>query len=222
MSVANRVIKNTGFLYAKMGITMFISLYTTRLILNALGAEDFGIFNIVAGVIAMLGFLNTSMASATQRFMSYSEGEGDSVKQMSIFNVSLTLHMAIALIVAIVLLISGYFFFNVVLNIPEERINSAHIIYYFMIASTVFTIMGVPYEAVLNAHENMLYFSIVGVIESFLKLAAAFVVVYTLSDKLIIYGALTAGITLVSTLIMRGYCHKNYQECVIQSYKILE
>lgn len=76
-STANRVIKNTGYLYAKMGITMFVSLYTTRLILNSLGASDFGIFNIVGGAIAMLGFLNAAMANATQRFMSYSEGEGD-------------------------------------------------------------------------------------------------------------------------------------------------
>mgnify|MGYP006912636777 CR=1 FL=1 len=81
MSTAARVAKNTGYLYAKMGITMFISLYTTRLILNSLGTSDFGIFNIVGGAIAMLGFLNAAMAGATQRFMSYTEGEGDKEKQ---------------------------------------------------------------------------------------------------------------------------------------------
>lgn len=111
MSTANRIIKNTGFLYAKMGITMFISLYTTRLILNSLGASDFGIFNIVGGAIAMLGFLNAAMASATQRFMSYSEGEGDKEKQKSIFNVSFILHLLISFVVGIALLIAGYFFF---------------------------------------------------------------------------------------------------------------
>ena len=89
-STANRVIKNTGYLYAKMGITVFVSLYTTRLILNSLGASDFGIFNIVGGAIAMLGFLNAAMASATQRFMSYSEGEGDKEKQKSIFKKLMT------------------------------------------------------------------------------------------------------------------------------------
>ena len=122
MSVAHRVIKNTGFLYAKMGITMFISLYTTRLVLNSLGAADFGIFNIVGGAIAMLGFLNASMASATQRFMSYSEGEGDKEKQKKIFNISIVLHFIIALVLGIALLIAGFFFFNGVLNIDPSRV----------------------------------------------------------------------------------------------------
>ncbi|MDZ4331607.1 MAG: hypothetical protein U0945_13630, partial [Flavobacterium sp.] len=117
MQTAHRVAKNTGILYAKMGITMFISLYTTRLILNALGAGDFGIFNIVGGAISMLGFLNSAMAGATQRFMSYSEGSGDKEKQKKIFNISLVIHFCIAFIMCLVLIIAGYFFFNGLLNI---------------------------------------------------------------------------------------------------------
>lgn len=109
-STAKRVIKNTGFLYAKMSITMFISLYATRLILNSLGASDFGIFNIVGGAIAMLGFLNGAMASATQRFMSYSEGEGNKEKQKCIFNISLALHFVISILVGIILLAAGFVF----------------------------------------------------------------------------------------------------------------
>lgn len=109
-STANRIIKNTGYLYAKMGITMFISLYTTRLILNSLGASDFGIYNIVGGAIAMLGFLNSAMAGATQRFMSFTEGEGNKEKQKGIFNVSLVLHFCIAIIAGVALIIAGIFF----------------------------------------------------------------------------------------------------------------
>ena len=214
-STANRVIKNTGFLYAKMGITMFISLYTTRLILNSLGASDFGIFNIVGGAIAMLGFLNAAMASATQRFMSYSEGEGDKEKQKSIFNVSFVLHLGISLIVGIVLLIAGYFFFNGILNIPEERVFAAKVVYGSLIVSTMFTVMTVPYDATMNARENMKYYAIVGVFESFLKLAVAFACVYTVYDKLIVYGVLMACIPLITLTIMRVYCHKHYEECVI-------
>ncbi len=215
MSTANRVIKNTGFLYAKMGITMFISLYTTRLILNALGAEDFGIFNIVGGAIAMLGFLNAAMAGATQRFMSYTEGEGDKEKQKKIFNISIILHLGIALLMAVVLLMAGYFFFNGILNIAPERMYAAKVVYASLIVSTVFTVMTVPYDAVLNAHENMLYYSIVGIIESLLKLAVALVVVNTLGDKLVLYGILMAIIPLITMLIMRIYCHRNYVECII-------
>lgn len=218
-STANRVIKNTGFLYAKMGITMFISLYTTRLILNSLGASDFGIFNIVGGAISMLGFLNAAMASATQRFMSYSEGEGNKEKQKSIFNVSFILHLIISLIVGVVLLIAGYFFFNGILNIPEDRIFAAQVVYGSLIVSTMFTVMTVPYDAAMNAHENMKYYAIVGVLESLLKLLVAFACVYTSHDKLIVYGAFMACIPLITLSIMRIYCHKNYEECIIAPQK---
>ncbi|MDO6739097.1 hypothetical protein [Wenyingzhuangia sp. 2_MG-2023] len=215
MSTANKVLKNTGFLYAKMGITMFISLYTTRLVLNGLGAVDFGIFNVVGGAIAMLGFLHAAMAGATQRFMSFYEGKGELNKQKQIFNVSLVLHFFIALILGLVLLIAGYFFFNGVLNIPEARIYAAKVVYTSLIVSTLFTVMSVPYEAVLNAHENMLYYSIVGVLESLLKLTVALVIVNYVGDKLELYGILMACIPLVVLTIMRIYCHKKYRECVI-------
>lgn len=216
MSTATRIIKNTGYLYAKMGITMFISLYTTRLILNSLGASDFGIFNIVGGAIAMLGFLNGAMASATQRFMSYSEGEGNKEKQKSIFTVSLVLHFSIAFIVGITLLIAGYFFFNGILNIPADRIFAAKVVYGSLIVSTMFTVMTVPYDAAMNAHENMKYYAIVGIFESLLKLAVALACVYTSYDKLIVYGSLMACIPLITLTIMRVYCHKHYKECTIQ------
>lgn len=219
MSGVNRVVKNTGFLYAKMGITIFVSLYTTRLILSALGVADFGIFNIVGGAIAMLGFLNAAMSSATQRFMSFSEGEGDIEKQKSIFNISIVLHFIIAIIAGISLFVAGYFFFNDVLNIPIERMYSARMVYYFMILSTMITIMTVPYDAVMNAHENMFYYAIVGIIESLLKLGVAFIVVYTLADKLIVYGALMSGVSFIVMIILRVYCNKKYIECVIAPKK---
>lgn len=214
-NTANRVIKNTGFLYAKMGITMFISLYTTRLVLNSLGASDFGIFNIVGGAIAMLGFLNAAMASATQRYMSYCEGEGNKQKQKSIFNISIILHAVIAVLAGLALLIAGYFFFNGILNIPPDRIFAAKVVYGSLIVSTVFTIITVPYDAVLNAHENMKYYAVVGVFESLLKLLVAFIVVYISTDKLIIYGVLMACIPLITLSVMRIYCHRHYEECIV-------
>lgn len=215
-STANRVIKNAGYLYAKMGITMFISLYTTRLILNSLGVSDFGIFNIVGGAIAMLGFLNAAMAGTTQRFMSYTEGEGNKEKQKNIFNVSLILHFIIACLVGIALLIAGLFFFNGILNIPIERIYAAKVVYGSLIISTMFTIMSVPYDATLNAHENMRYYAFVGILESLLKLMVALTCVYTQKDKLITYGALMACIPLITLTIMRVYCHRHYEECTIK------
>ena len=215
-STSRRVAVNTGILYAKIGITMFISLYTTRLILNSLGASDFGIFGIVGMAISMLGFLGSLMASATQRFISYAQGEGDTEKQKSIFNISVVLHFLIALVVVIVLLITGQLLFSGALNIPAERIFAARMIYYFMTAGFFFTILSVPYEAVLNAHENMLYYAIVGIFESVLKLTVAIIVVYTMFDKLIVYGALMAGISFTTMSIMWLYCRSNYGECVLR------
>ena len=214
-STANRIIKNTGYLYAKMGITMFISLYTTRLILNSLGASDFGIFNIVGGAIAMLGFLNASMASATQRFLSYAEGGNDKNRQKQIFNISIILHGILAVIIIISLLIAGWFFFNGILNIPSERYFAAKVIYGCLIVSTVLTVINVPYDAVMNAHENMKYYAFVGVFESVLKLIVALCCVYTTTDKLITYGILMMCIPFITLTIMKIYCHRRYGECVI-------
>ena len=216
MSTATRVIKNSGFLYIKMGITVFISLYTTRLILASLGESDFGIFNIVGGAIGMLGFLNSTLANATQRFMSYAEGEGELDNKKKIFNVSIVLHLIIALLTAILLIGAMFPLFNGILNIDSGRIFSAKIVYISLVVSTLLTIINVPYDAVMNAHENMLYYSIVGVFESLLRLVVAFVCVYATGDKLIVYGILMACIPLVTLSIMKVYCHKKYEECSLE------
>ncbi|MFD2934158.1 MATE family efflux transporter [Spirosoma flavum] len=215
MQAANRVIKNTGILYARMAITVFMSLYATRLILNGLGITDFGIFNVVAGAISMLTFLNSAMSAATQRFMSFAEGEGDFSKLKSIFNVSIVLHIIIAILVFLVLEGVGYFLFNGILKIPESRMEVTKIIFQFMIVSTLLTIISVPYDAVISAHENMLLFAILGIIESTLKLAIALYITYTHYDKLIVYGLLTAALTITILTFKRIYCHKKYTECGI-------
>lgn len=213
MTTSERILKNTGFLYIKMGITVFISLYTTRLVLNALGASDFGIFGVVGGAITMMGFLNSAMASATQRFMSYSQGEGNKERQRYIFNNSLVLHWCIAIVVALLLEIAALFFFNGILNIAPGRIEAAKWIYHFMVISTLFTIFSVPYDAAINAHENMFYYAVVGILESILKLGIAFYVVYTAHDKLIIYGLLMAILAIFLLFIKQVYCQANYDEC---------
>lgn len=213
-STANRVAKNTGYLYVKMGITMFISLWITRIILASLGASDFGIFNIVGGSIAMLGFLNASMANATQRFMSFYLGGTDIEKSQKIFNGSIVLHFLIALVIVLFLVIAGRFFFDGILNIPDERLWAAKVVYASLIISTAFTMVSVPYDAMLNAHENMKYYAVVGVIESILKLLIAFAIQYTSQDKLIVYGVLMACVSVITMSIMRVYCHRHYEECV--------
>ena len=212
-STAGRIIKNTGWLYAKMAVTMFISLWVTRLILGALGATDFGIYGIVGGAIAMLGFLNNAMAGATQRFMNYAEGAGDAHRKTEIFNVSVVIHWGVALTVALVLTVAAFIFFNGVLNIPADRMTAAYVAYACLIVSTVATIISVPYDAVLNAHENMRYYAFVGVLESLLKLAVAYAIVFASSDRLIMYSLLMMLIPITSRTIMQVYCTRHYAEC---------
>lgn len=216
MSTASRVFKNTWYLYAKMALTVFISLYSTRLILASLGEIDFGIFNVIGGSIALLGFINSTMANATQRFMSYAEGEGIVENQKRIFNISFVLHIAIAVLTVVILLAFMPLLFDRILNIAPHRVFAAKVVYFSFVFSTALTITNVPYDATLNAHENMLYYSVIGVVESLLRLAIAFACVYAPTDKLILYGVLMAAIPVVTLTVMKVYCHKHYAECVVR------
>jgi len=216
MQAVHRVAKNTGILYVKMAITLFISLYSTRLVLAALGAEDFGLFNLVGGVIAMLGFLNASMAASSQRFMSFAQGAGDLDKVKKIFNVSTLLHLCIAGVIVIAFEIVGYFLFNGILNIADNRMFVAKMIYQFMVISTFFTVISVPYEAVITSHENMLFYAIEGIAEAVIKLSIAFYITYDENDHLIMYGFLMALMSIFLLVLRRVYCHWKYQECEIK------
>ena len=211
-----RIVKNTIYLYGKMTITTVVLLYTTRLVLNALGDVDYGIFGIVGGVIAMLGFLNTAMASTTQRFFSYAEGEGRKDRLVSLFNNTIILHFIIGLVILGIMEAMCYPLFNGILNIPSERLFAAKCIYHFMAISTMLTIMTVPYDAIINAHEDLIYYSVIGIIEAFLKLGVAIFIINAKSDKLIVYGLLMAAISLIMMIVMRIYCHKHYSECIFQ------
>lgn len=215
-SVVRQIVRNTGWLYAKMGITMFISLWVTRLILQSLGASDFGIYNVVGGAISMLGFISGSLTSASTRFMAYAEGQGDSHRKIVIFNVCMTLHFAIAALMVVVFTFSSYIFFGGVLNIPPERMTAAYVVYGSMVAGLFFSITRVPYDAVLNAHERMKFYAIVGVMESVLKLLVAFACVYTSKDKLIVYGILMAVIPIAVNVVTRIYCKRHFNECLFQ------
>lgn len=213
MTTSVRVAKNTGFLYFRMGVSILISLYSTRLILAALGEIDFGIFNVIGGSVAMMGFLNSTLANATQRFMSFAEGKGDIISQKKIFNISIILHFIIAIITVLLLLAILPILFDRILNIPSDKIYSAKIVFGLLIISTALTIITVPYDAILNAHENMFYYAVVGILESLLKLGIAFICVYVIGNKLIIYSILMVILPIITFTIMAIYCHSHYSEC---------
>lgn len=215
MQAANKVVINTGFLYGKMLVTMFIALYATRLVLNGLGAEDYGIFNLVAGIVAMLSFLNSSMTLSTQRYMSFFLGSGNLLQLKKAFNSGVWLHLFISVLVVGLLELSGMYLFDQVLNIPEERLRAARIIFHCMTASAFFTIISVPFDALINTHENMLLVAVTGIVEAVLKLALAIGLSYMSGDKLIYYGAGLALLMVMMLAFKMLYCAARYTETAI-------
>jgi O-antigen/teichoic acid export membrane protein len=196
-----------------MAFTVFVNLYSTRLVLNALGVADFGIFGVIGSVLGMLGFLMAALASTTTRFVNYYEGKGEIEKLKIVFNNSILLHVALASFLVVILELALPFLFDGILNIPVNRVYAAKMIYHFMVVSTFFSVITVPYDATINAHENMLYYAVTGLLESVAKLGIAFYLLYTLSDKLIIYGFLTAILSIFLLFIKQIYCRIKYKEC---------
>lgn len=196
-----------------MLLSILVALYSTRLVLNTLGNDDYGIFNLVGGVIAMLSFLNAAMATSSQRYLTYYLGAKESNKLSKIFRSSIILHFAIGIIVVLLLELAGVYIFDDFLNIPKNRIETAKIVYHLMVISTFFTINAVPYDAAINAHEDMLFDAIVGIFESIMKLCIAIALIYVGYDKLILYALLIVALTIVIRIIKSVYCTTQYDEC---------
>lgn len=219
-ALVERVVKNTMLLYMRMGVTVFISLYSTRLILNTLGVEDFGIYNLIGSSVAMLTFLNNAMTSATQRFISFAQGSKDIKNVKDIFNASIYLHVIISVLIIAILEISGYFLFNKIYNIPSDRVLAAKLVYQFMVFGISFSVLSVPFDALINSHENMKFVAILGFSESIFKLIVAIIVLYVQYDKLLVYAVLTTSTILLLFIIRVQYCKRNYKECKIDNKKL--
>lgn len=215
-SANKRLAKNTLFLYLRMFLVLVVSLYTTRVVLNALGVVDYGIYNVVAGFVSMFAFLNTSMSNGIQRFYNFklgSEGE-DSIKK--VYNTALVIQSLLALIVVILLETVGLWYLNVKMVIPSERMATAQWIYQFSVMSLVIVIMQIPYSAAIMAHERMSYYAYVSIIEVVLKLVFALILPHVDSDKLLVYGVYSLGISLLNFLLFFIYSKRNFKSIVFQ------
>mgnify|MGYP003318727753 CR=1 FL=1 len=198
---------------------MAISLISVPLILHALGQNDYGLYNLISGVIVMLAFLNASMTISTQRFLSVAIGEGNIDKLNRIYTGSLILHFLLGVCIVVVFEIFYLFAFDGFFNIDESRIRAAKFIYQFLVVSMFFSIMSVPFNAVMNAKENMLAFSVIDIIDSLLKLTVAFLLSKYSGDRLIFYGLAVALISIMNTLISRIYVNLKYKEFVFNFKK---
>lgn len=211
MKTGNRIIINTIALWTRIVIGLFISLWSVPLVLRALGENDYGLYNLVAGVIAMLSFLKGAMTVSTQRFMSVTIGKNDDEILNKTYNAGIVLHLIIGLAIVLGFEICGLFLFDGFLNIEQSRIYSAKIIYQILIASTFLTVITVPYNAAINAHEDLIVFSLIGIGDALLKLGLAFFLFTVNSDRLIVYGLGIAGIAVVNIIITRVYVFIKYK-----------
>jgi O-antigen/teichoic acid export membrane protein len=215
MKPANRVVFNTGVLYARLLIALVIGLFTSRLVLSALGETDYGIYALVAGVVGMLGILNASMATASMRFMAHSLGTCNEETIRKTFNTTLFLHFIIGLIVVIIMEIGGLLMFEYLLNIPEGRVLDAKIIFHFMVITTFVTIISVPYDAVIYSHEDIVALSLVDLLGSILSLGIAVYITYSTSHLLVLYGCLQLLTQIILRIIKQWYSRSRFHECKI-------
>lgn len=211
MKTESRVIINSVALWSRNVITLLISLWTVPLVLRALGENDYGLFNLVAGVIAMLSFLNGAMTVSTQRYMSVNLGKNDINLLNKTYNASIVLHLIIGLAIVIGFELCGFFLFDGFLNIDPSRIGAAKIVYQILIVSTFLTIITVPYDAAINAHEDLIVFSLIGIGDALLKLGLAYFLFIVSSDRLVIYGVGVALIAILNVLVTRAYVIVKYK-----------
>lgn len=215
MSDNKTIAKNTVFLYTRMLINMFVTLYTSRVVLNILGVSDYGIYNLVAGVIAMFSFLNNSMSSATQRFINFEKANNEIDKIRLVFNLSLKNHFYISLILVILCETFGLWFLNNKLNIPDNRMFAANIVFQVAILSTFFDINRIPFGAMIIAFEKMSFYAFLGVVETINKILIIVALSFVKNvDYLILYSFLYFISGFITNMLFFLFCKINFKEYV--------
>ena len=212
---SKKILKNTIILYARMIFIMLIALYTSRVVLKSLGIEDYGLYNVVGGVVAIFSFLRSSMTTSTQRFLSYELGRIRGTDESNrVFCASVTTHICISIVLFVLCETVGLWLLNSQVNIPEGRELAANVIFHFSVVSICTSLLTVPYTACVIAHEDMTYFAYVSIFESFLNLFIAISISYTSSmDRLILYGFLIMMIAIINITIYWLICRRSYKEC---------
>ena len=207
-----RIAKNTLMLYMRMFLVMGVSLFTSREILRILGVEDFGIYNVVAGIVVLFSFINAAMTASTQRFLNFELGRGNTDEARKIFAASLNIYISIVIVFIILAETVGLWFLNKYINIPPGRMSAANWVYQATIVATALSFVRTPYNAAIIAYERMSFYAYTSIVEVVLKL----VIIYILSvftDKLIGYGWLLSAITLIMLIIYVAFCRKAFIIC---------
>ncbi len=207
-----RIAKNTFFLYFRMILMMLVALYTSRVVLDYLGVVDYGLYNVVGGIVIMFSFFNTCMSSATQRFLTFELARGNDEKLKKTFSTALNIHLLLCIVVVILAETIGLFFLNTYLNIPDNRYLAANVVYQCSIATFCVNLIQVPYNATLIAHERMSIYAYLSLLEVFLKLGIVYALLLFENDRLIVYGILVVIVQILIRSIYQFYCKRNYKE----------
>jgi len=210
---SKRIAKNTLLLYIRMLFLMLISLYTSRVILNALGVNDFGIYNVVGGVVTMFSILSSSLSAAISRFITFELGKNDEEKLKKVFSASVTIQLILSIIIAILIEVVGVWFLNEKMSIPTNRLYAANWVMQFSVITFVINLISVPYNATIIAHERMSAFAYISILEGVGKLAVAFLIMVAPFDRLIFYSILMCAIAVTVRLVYGAYCKNNFSEC---------
>ena len=210
---SRRIAKNTLLLYFRMLLTMVVSLYTSRVVLGALGVEDYGIYNVVGGVVSMFSMLSGSLSAAISRFITFELGTGNSEKLARVFSSSVTIQLCLCAIVLLGAETLGLWFLNNKMVIPESRIYAANWVYQLSLLTFVINLISIPYNAAIIAHEKMSAFAYISIFEAVSKLIVAYCIVVSQIDKLILYASMLATIAIIIRLIYGVYCKKRFEEC---------
>lgn len=210
-----RVVKNTFMLYVRMLFSMLVSLYTSRLVLNTLGVEDYGIYNVVGGLVAMFSMVSTSLSSAVSRFLTFELGRGDMEKLRRIFSTSVIIHLVLIVVVLVLAETLGLWFLNTRMTIPVERLSAANYVFQASVVSFVFGLFSVPYIASIVSHEKMSAFAYIGILDVMLRLCAVLFIAYATFDfdRLSAYAILLVAVSISMQIIYIWYCHRNFKEC---------
>lgn len=220
MNNTNRIALNSIALYTNMIVTMIVSLVATRFILEALGKTEYGIYALIANIVSMFSFINVAMSAATQRYLSYAIGANERQKIKEIFYSSLLIHLSIAFVLAILLSSCGLLFIEDILDIPADATDKAQTVLFCMLIGIFFTVTSVPYEAEMNAHEDIFVIAGINIIEAILKLAVSVGMLYIQENRLILYSLLIMGISGISFGCKRIYCRKHYEESHYQWHRM--
>ena len=215
MPTANniRIAKNTMYMYLRMFVVLLVSLYTTRIVFNVLGVQDYGIYNVVGGIIVFFSFINNSLTGATQRYITAELAEGDRDSQREVFSTAMVSHLLIGLVIVLLGETIGLWFLNSVMNIPEGRMFAANVVYQLSIFSTFLSVLQAPFNATIIAHEKMSVYAYFSIFDVLFKLSVAFLIRAVGGDKLIVYAILIFVTGILNILIFRIYCYRTFSMC---------